>query len=79
MGTIGAGTEVPSIAENSQGEEDVGDEIELIDGEIPENKGEDQESEDDDGSEVEAPQDDELSQEQEEDSHQQDESLQSND
>ena len=61
MGNTGLGIHVPSIAENSKGEEDLGDDLDLIDDEIPEiNKGE--ESEDEDGSEVEPPQDDELSQ-----------------
>lgn len=38
MGTAGRGVQVPSIAENSKGEEDLGDDLDLIDGEIPENK-----------------------------------------
>lgn len=51
MGNAGLGVQVPSIAENSKGEEDLGDDLDLIDNEIPENKGE--ESDDEDGSEVE--------------------------
>ena len=61
MGTAGLGVQVPSIAENSKGEEDLGDDLELIDGGIPENKRETHE----DGSDVEPPPDDELSHEQE--------------
>lgn len=58
MGTIGVGSQ--PIAEHSKGEEDMGDDIEVInDGIIPENKGEDSEEE----SEMLPPQDDELSQE----------------
>ena len=57
MGTIGVGSQ--PIAEHSKGEEDMGDDIEVINDGIPENKGEDSEEE----SEVEPPQDDELSQE----------------
>ena len=37
MGTIGVGGEVQSIAEHSKGEEDMGDDIELVDDEVPEN------------------------------------------
>ena len=44
---------MPSIAENSKGEEDLGDDLEMIGDEIPENnKGEESA---DDGSEVEPP------------------------
>lgn len=58
---IGLGIQVPSIAENSKGEDDLGDDVEMNRQRINESQVE-EESQENEGSDVEPPEHDELSQ-----------------